>query len=163
MIAVSSLQCRKGLVAAPVGGATRSFSRLMANTTNAVRRGTPPTGLSAAAKFDLQADARSDVAPSGGQSASPLSCGLRGLTGARDEFILAALVQNLKTLHRSIAQTRECPLVSGHSRVDPSWQNSAHKIFRGRNHCSPRITSPFSTASTRFGLGRLANCAGLVG
>ena len=26
-----------GLVAAPVGGATRSFSRLMANTTNAVR------------------------------------------------------------------------------------------------------------------------------
>jgi hypothetical protein len=44
-----------GLIAAPVGGATRSFSRLMANTTNAVRRGTPPTGLSAAARFDLQA------------------------------------------------------------------------------------------------------------
>ena len=41
-----------GLASAPVGGAMRSFSRLMANATNAVRGGTPPEGWSAAARFD---------------------------------------------------------------------------------------------------------------
>ena len=42
-----------GLVAAPVG--ERRDGSLMGNTTKAVRRGTPATGLSAAARFDLQA------------------------------------------------------------------------------------------------------------
>ena len=42
-----------GLVAAPVG--ERRERSLMGNSTNAVRRGTAATGLSAAAGFDLQA------------------------------------------------------------------------------------------------------------